>query len=618
MRLRTRVLVLLAVLAPALALCLLGLRSLRADAVESRRQAADRAHRLRDDLQLDLERALADVQGLVEAGDLPDLAFRIDGAGRILDPATRSFPATARSFAPGDLVALRGFLEKADRAIYRLDDPEGAIALLAPAEGLFEDEDLAAVLRERTALAYEKAGQLEEAARLYLEILDEHPGARDLRGRPLAVPAALRTIALLGELGREEEALTQARRFAALLAENAWGLDAQERALLSRDLPSVPAEVHYAALRGLVLPELSTLPADTGWTTLRGRAAGRSVLVTYRGRPGGEVEGSVLLEDELRDRVADRAARLAALAGAEAALDDGRPRPGAEVVRGPLASPFEGIAVVVAVRPDRREVVLALVWGGLSVLLLGGLAAGVLLGLRAMGREIRLARMRQELLDNVSHELRTPLASIRALAENLEDGAVPDARRPEYFSALSRESQRVTRLVEDVLDLSRLDRGDGLARRSAIEPAGLAREAVGALAHADGAGDYEVRLEVDDELPELRGDRDALRRALLNLLVNAARYSARVREGELEVRRRGRNVAWTVRDRGPGIPAEEHEAIFLRFHRVSSETHEVKGTGLGLPLARAIVEAHGGSLTVESEPGRGSAFTITLPVEEER
>jgi anti-sigma regulatory factor (Ser/Thr protein kinase) len=618
MRLRTRVLVLLAVLAPALALCLLGLRSLRADAVESRRQAADRAHRLRDDLQLDLERALADVQGLVEAGDLPDLAFRIDGAGRILDPATRSFPATARSFAPGDLVALRGFLEKADRAIYRLDDPEGAIALLAPAEGLFEDEDLAAVLRERTALAYEKAGQLEEAARLYLEILDEHP-------EPATSAAARWPCRRRSGPSRCSASSGARRRPSRRRGASPRSSPRTRGGSTPRSGRCSPGTCHPCRRRCTTRRSGASScpscprcrPTRAGRRFAAGRPAAASSSRTAAG-PGARWRARC--SSRTSSATASRTAPpvLAALAGAEAALDDGRPRPGAEVVRGPLASPFEGIAVVVAVRPDRREVVLALVWAACPSCSWAG-SRPVFSSAFApwAGRSGSPGCVRSSSTTS-RHELRTPLASIRALAENLEGRRGAGRATTRVLQRRSRESQRVTRLVEDVLDLSRLDRGDGLARRTAIEPAGLAREAVGALAHADGAGDYEVRLEVDDELPELRGDRDALRRALLNLLVNAARYSPRVREGELEVRRRGRNVAWTVRDRGPGIPAEEHEAIFLRYHRVSSETHEVKGTGLGLPLARAIVEAHGGSLTVESEPGRGSAFTITLPVEEER
>jgi signal transduction histidine kinase len=615
MRPGVRALILVLILAPAVALCLLGHRALRAEEADARREAAASARRIREDLEAYMANHLAARRLAVTTGAPPPLSFLVQSSGTIERPATRSYPAGARTFASGDLVALRGLLERTDRLIFGEGAPREALNLLDPAIEVFEDEDLAAIVRDRAALACKRMGSIGRAIVLSWENLDEHPGARDLEGFPLAIPAALRCAAVYRESGREKMALGIERRLAALLAENPWNLRAEQRTLLLRGLPRVPEETTFGAVRAIVLPEISVAEAGHEWTTLRGRAAGRTVLVTYHAVSDGRVEGIVIPEDALREQMSRRSSEIARVTGATISTESAAAPEDAETVAGSLGPPFEGLTLLVAVTPSTAGHTLTLLWAGLSILLIGSLTTGVALGLRAVSREVRLARLRQEFLDNVSHELRTPLASIRTLAENLEDGTVPDERRTEYFAALNRESRRVARLVQDVLDLSRLDRGATGLRRETFDPEDLAHTAVEELAAEPTAADFVVGVDCGEDLPALTGDPDSLRRALLNLLVNAARYSREDRTAELVVGNGEGVVRFAVRDRGPGIPAADRRAVFDRFHRIPSDTHEVKGAGLGLPLALAIARAHGGTIRLESEVGRGSTFTLEIPHE---
>ncbi len=249
----------------------------------------------------------------------------------------------------------------------------------------------------------------------------------------------------------------------------------------------------------------------------------------------------------------------------------------------------------------------------LGVVLLGGLA----LVLRTMAREMRLSEMKNDFVSNVSHELRTPLASIRVFGELLRLGRVssPEKTR-EYGEYIETESRRLTQLINNILDFSRIESG---GRDYELEPADL-EEIV-----ADVIKTFEIRLrrsgfriEVQgpsSPLPEIRVDRDAIRQALFNLLDNAVKYSGDGREIVVRLGRRDGRAVVAVRDHGIGISRQEQQKIFERFHRVGTGlVHDVKGTGLGLAIVRHIVRAHDGEVSIDSELGAGSTFSIHLPI----
>jgi signal transduction histidine kinase len=217
----------------------------------------------------------------------------------------------------------------------------------------------------------------------------------------------------------------------------------------------------------------------------------------------------------------------------------------------------------------------------------------------------------------VSHDLKTPLSVIRMFGETLELGRVTDdTRRREYYRVITRESERLSRLIDNVLDFSRIEGGRRRYERvpTAVEP--LVRDTLEAFAYPLAQQGFKVEVTVAADLPEVPMDADAVGQALANLVDNAIKYSGPERAIAVEARREGDLLALSVTDHGIGIPPAEHARIFEKFYRVGrSETQGRRGSGVGLALVRHVAEAHGGRVDVESRPGHGSRFTLVLPVE---
>lgn len=247
------------------------------------------------------------------------------------------------------------------------------------------------------------------------------------------------------------------------------------------------------------------------------------------------------------------------------------------------------------------------------------IAAVVLVGAyftaRAMMRELEVARLQSDFVSAVSHEFRTPLASLCQLSELLADGRVPsERRRQEYYQALSRESERLRRLVEGLLDFGRMEAGAKEYHFETLDPAALVREVVDEFVPKANEQGFRVEANCSNGLPWVRADRGAVSLAIWNLLDNAVKYSPGSKQVWVETRTEGNRVAICVRDRGLGIAPKEKGQLFKKFVRgASARAAGVKGTGLGLAMVQHIVAAHGGAICLESQPGAGSAFTILLP-----
>ena len=252
----------------------------------------------------------------------------------------------------------------------------------------------------------------------------------------------------------------------------------------------------------------------------------------------------------------------------------------------------------------------------LAGLLAAALVGGVALALRAADRAVKLSKMKSDFVSNVSHELRTPVASIRVFGELLRTGRAQDPEKVrEYGEHIEGETRRLTRLIDNILDFSRIESG----RKEYRFADGDLREVVLSVIRT-----FEVRLKAQGfaieleqpgaPLPPVRMDADAIAQAFQNLLDNAVKYSGESKEVVVTLRATGDHVAVSVRDHGIGIAPDEQRKIFERFHRVGTGlVHDVKGSGLGLSLVHHIVAAHGGEVSVVSAPGKGSTFTMTLP-----
>jgi signal transduction histidine kinase len=239
---------------------------------------------------------------------------------------------------------------------------------------------------------------------------------------------------------------------------------------------------------------------------------------------------------------------------------------------------------------------------------------------RDVGRELRMAEMRSQFIASVSHELKTPLTAIRIFAETLLMGRTRDSQtKTEYLETIVNESHRLTRLLNNVLDFSKIEKGKRTYLKEPSRMSEIVNAAVQATQYPLKQQDFHLNVQMEEELPDVCVDKDAISQAILNLLSNAMKYSGESRRIDLRVQENAGYVVIEVSDQGIGIEVAQQKRIFEKFYRVPSEQNQrIPGTGLGLALVYHIVEAHDGYVEVRSTPGQGSTFSIYLPLENKR
>lgn len=271
--------------------------------------------------------------------------------------------------------------------------------------------------------------------------------------------------------------------------------------------------------------------------------------------------------------------------------------------------------------PDGRSIEQITVREGrLYLILFTGIIFVMLIGIvvmvRAIIHESEISRMKSEFVSNVSHELKTPLALIRMFGETLDSGIVTDEKeRLKFYSIIRKESERLTHLINNVLDFSRMDAGIKEYNFQETDLVEVVRNSLEAYKFQLSDNGFTIESDLPGETIVLKIDRDAISQVLINLLNNAVKYSDEQKYILVKVDRNSTSAMVSVKDQGIGISKEELKKIFDKFYRVSSaRTKEKRGSGLGLTLARHIVEAHGGTIEVNSEIGEGSKFTVRIPL----
>ena len=249
------------------------------------------------------------------------------------------------------------------------------------------------------------------------------------------------------------------------------------------------------------------------------------------------------------------------------------------------------------------------------VLIVFALVVGIGSTVRAVIREARLSRLKTDFVSSVSHDLRTPLTSIRMFTETLLLGRVSDQKEEhEFLQVIADEAERLSRLTERILDFSRMEAGRKTYAFHRESVSCLIRQALAACRPMITEAGLEVETELEEDLPSIHADRDAMIEVLINLVTNAIKYSSEQRLIRLIAWRESGQVAIAVQDFGIGIPRAEQKRIFEKFYRVDCRrTSEVGGSGIGLSLVDHIVSAHRGDISADSALGEGSTFTVRLP-----
>lgn len=486
----------------------------------------------------------------------------------------------------------------------------------------------------RLARNLRKAGQLPAALDAYQQLAQQ--GDVSINGVPADLVARRARCALLAELNRPADLRREAEGLDADLRGARWQLD---HAVYLHHVQEVSRWLDVA--RGPPL-EQAALAAAVEWLwekwkvdrpgqfSSSGRESfqfqGRSLTILWHGageRLEALIAGPLHLERKwlpgLGPLLHGQGVRLA-LRDAQGSFVFGESFPAGspETRRAASDTGLPWTLLVASASPQadlgqsaaRRRLILS----GL-VLLLMVVSAGSYFMARAVSRELAVARLQSDFVAAVSHEFRTPLTSLRQVTEILTDGRVTDEeRRQSYYQKQARATDRLRRLVESLLDFGRMEAGAKPYRMERLDPVELVRSVVEEF-QTDGAGcGYQVELSINGDVAAVDADPDALTRALRNLLDNAIKYSPNCHTVWVELARQGTRLAISVRDQGPGIPRGEQKEIFRKFVRgAASKANSIKGTGVGLAMVQHIVRAHGGEIRLESQPGKGSTFTMLLP-----
>ena len=613
-------------------------------AMESERLAV--RQRLADAYQVQLQAAgqqvverwqeqLASLGAIVDDGPAAEAFAKCIEAGKsdsviILDDDGKvAYPSAAAGVNDDDSAI---FLS-AERKEFGELDLAGAAAEYGRIATEADDVSIVARAEQAQARCLLQLGERGEAIEV-LERLRVRSEARDPTGRSLAADAELRLLEVLGPQSPERQTVTESL-INRLQSYAGPALPADQRLFLMHRLieaeqgepfasfPTKEAEELAAAFLAVGAQpaagdELRPTAVDDLWSL---RTPNRRVLALYR---------TASIESRLEQQLG--VLPMPAGVAVEARRPGEAVEPGDELSSVRLPAPINGWRLVMRSTSGQvfddattaRQTLLAWVAGVLLAVTL----AMTWVVFRAVQRQMQTARLKNDLVATVSHELKTPLASIRLLVDTLLEGdaasnsvAGVNGQGREYLQLISQENSRLTRLIDNFLTFSRMDRGKHRFAMESVDAQDIVTQAVAAV--SDRFDGDENRLVVDvsrlagDPDLRVRGDVDALVTAVVNLLDNAWKYSGEHKRVRLSAQRVGDHVTIAVEDNGVGLSPRAAKRVFERFYQVDQRLARTQGgCGLGLSIVRFIVEAHGGMATVASQVGEGCRFVIALPAEE--
>lgn len=640
------------ILLPGAFLGVFALRVLRQESQLARQRTRESLERTAEEIGRDLDtefrrwndavRSAASLERPLDVNSFPEIvgqAFSEPGGGVFLsisDKRLEVFPPGAllyvsRSPAPAQTAPSRppaGLAEAESLEIARKNYPRAIRAyrnLLDSAAAGSQP-----LILQRLARTLRKAGRLEEAAGAYRDL--RRLGAVWIGGLPSDLIAQAELCSLASERGDTADLAQEAMAFYRDLAMGKWLLD-KPRYLYYSDLgrtwcrDSRVEAGEFNSLRATERRRLAlsraaedflndprtVLPGeDIAYLAFRNTDPFAAVLVSA------DVLGSRWRPRIFSTRGEDLEAVLYAADGSAVFGSSPPATPPFAVTRDLRIDDTPWLLQIWPGRPEaiyadiRQKRTLSLTMLGFVTVLL---AFGGYLTVRIVKRELEIARLRADFVSTVSHEFRSPLTGIRQLGGMLLDGRVTDPEKQRgYFKMIVQESDRLSRLVENILDFSRMEEGRREYRFEPLDPSPWLRTLVADFVTEIAANGAAVEADIQDGLPPISADKEALGSAVRNLLDNAVKYSPGSKTVWLDASAEGDVVKISVRDKGVGISELDRKRIFDRFYRAEGEiSKRIKGAGLGLSLVKHVVTAHGGTVECQSRVGEGSIFTIRLP-----
>lgn len=549
----------------------------------------------------------ADFMRIVSSG-LADSLILLDRNGAVTYPAAiPPTPAPDPQYRNSNWMAAQA-LEAA-----RSPDAAGAWGKIADSE---TDPSFAARAAQAQIRCLVRSGQSEMAIRTIHQRFATGAAARglDLQGRLIATDEYLLAVRLMKPSNARFGPMV--RRLADQVNDYGGAMPSSQRLFLMDELrAAAPGQAvlptHDA--ESLAAQFLDGGPPSAAGPTLEpARVPGLWKLAAGNGRAIALYRTGTVLR-EMSGLLNDGTAKSVKFA----AIQPGGPLAEQAIAAGPMLpgwqlsfSPLDARAFDEAAR--RRTA--AYIWVGF--LAVAAMAAAGLIVVQAFRRQWRLARLKTDMVAAVSHELKTPLTSMRLLVDALREDEVIEAKKTrDYLELIAGENLRLSRLIDNFLTFSRIERNRQSFEFGETRPEDVVRAAVHAMRERLQPPGCQLEIDIAADLPVLRGDRDALVTALLNLLDNAHKYTPADRRIRLAVYREVNNVVFAVKDNGIGIAPRDRKRIFRRFYQVDRRlARETGGCGLGLSIVEYIVKAHGGAVLVESKPGAGSTFRIVMPL----
>jgi two-component system phosphate regulon sensor histidine kinase PhoR len=604
----------LVTLVPMAVLAWLGLRTLAADRIAERQREAEMLAVAAGRLALEIDGTFRRIEDRLAAGE----GIRLSPAGLVVaggDPLLYTHPSLRLTSPPPPEVARVELAEyrhsdlvgaaEAYRVLARSDDPAvRATALLG----------LGRVLR--------RAGDTQSALDAYAEL--GTTGVQEVAGQPAALVARLARLRVLEMAGRPADLRQEAVAFASQLYAGGWAIDrtAFEEFRVSivgagGPAPRAEAVARTEAALSLWREWQRVDPTPRGRRLLR--SGDRAVLALWVGSPGGTTVWLGSIEEVHRSwhALLARHPLTVSLESVEGQRLVGEPLPGGvALMPSETRLPFVLRATATEVTsstsrgPSRATTLLSVLATAFVLMLAAGYGIS-----RTTYRELSLARQQTDFVSAVSHEFRTPLTSMRHLLDLLSSRPVTEERRTHYYGLLTHETERLQRMVETLLTFGRVEAGAHTWSFQPVQTRTLLSSVLEEFGREPLAAGRSITTDVGADCDVVVADPEALSRAVWNLLENSAKYSAPGTPIRVVVTRAGKALHLDVTDEGVGIDPKDQQRIFGKFHRGDSATQSgIRGVGIGLALVRLIAEGHGGTVRVESAPGRGSTFTLVLPV----